>query len=122
IRDDSGRFVQAFTAIVGDCSITRAELSAIVQGLKLAWAIGLRKIVVQSDSSTSISILQSVDTNHQHAILVADFQELKSRNWDISIVHVFRESELLANSLAAKGHDSIFRTHLVEASDPSVAS
>ncbi|CAN1846519.1 Putative ribonuclease H protein At1g65750 [Linum perenne] len=94
IRDGSGRFVQVFTTNVGDCSITRAELSAIVQGLKLAWAIGLRKIVVQSDPRTAISILHSAYINHQHAILVGDFQELKSRNWDISGVHVFSGSQL----------------------------
>ncbi|CAN1745014.1 Protein DETOXIFICATION 42 [Linum perenne] len=54
IRDDGGRFVRAFTANIGDCSITRAELSAIVQGLRLAWTIGIRKIIVQSDSQTAV--------------------------------------------------------------------
>ncbi|CAN1130912.1 Putative ribonuclease H protein At1g65750 [Linum perenne] len=67
IRDDCSRFVQAFTTNMGNCSITRAELSAIVQGLKLAWSIGIRRLIIQSDSRTAISILHNGATNHQHA-------------------------------------------------------
>ncbi|CAN1799592.1 hypothetical protein LINPERHAP1_LOCUS22175, partial [Linum perenne] len=77
----------------GNCSITRAKLSSIVQGLKLAWAIGIRRITIQSDSRTAISILQNAATNHQHAAVTFEFLELKSKSWDISIEHVYREDK-----------------------------
>ncbi|CAN1131448.1 hypothetical protein LINPERHAP2_LOCUS6410 [Linum perenne] len=36
----------------GICSITWAELRAIVEGLNLAWSIGIRKLAVQTDFSS----------------------------------------------------------------------
>ncbi|CAN1318165.1 Putative ribonuclease H protein At1g65750 [Linum perenne] len=92
IRDDGGRFIQAFTANIGDCSITRAELGAIVQGLRLAWSVGIRRIIIQSDSRTAIDILQRAATDNQHASLISEFLELKARSWEISLTHVFREA------------------------------
>ncbi|CAN1776777.1 Putative ribonuclease H protein At1g65750 [Linum perenne] len=85
IRNDHGQFVSAFTANMGDCSISRAEMGAIVQGMKLAWDLGIRKLLVQSDSKAAIAILQREDTGHQHAILASEFKELFSRRWDVTL-------------------------------------
>ncbi|CAN1191960.1 hypothetical protein LINPERPRIM_LOCUS15262, partial [Linum perenne] len=57
IRDDRGIFVQPFSANIGDRSITRAELRAIVEVIKMAWAVGVKKLNVQTDSSTAVSLL-----------------------------------------------------------------
>ncbi|CAN1146376.1 Putative ribonuclease H protein At1g65750 [Linum perenne] len=80
IRDDASTLVRAFCANVGNCSITRAELRAIVGGLKLAWSLGIRKVDVQTDSATVVAMLQVVDRPlHMHATLVAEFQALQTR-------------------------------------------
>ncbi|CAN1744334.1 Putative ribonuclease H protein At1g65750, partial [Linum perenne] len=50
IRDENGRFVTAFSANIGACSIMRAELRGIVEGTKLAWNKGIRNLRIQSDS------------------------------------------------------------------------
>ncbi|CAN1128422.1 Putative ribonuclease H protein At1g65750, partial [Linum perenne] len=113
IRDDQGRFVQVFTANIGNCSITRAELRAIVQWLQMAWSIGIRKLIVQSDSMASISILHNDDTAHQHAALVAEFRELSSRKWFVSFVHVYREANCGADYLANLGHSVSLGLHLL---------
>ncbi|CAN0824714.1 hypothetical protein LINGRAPRIM_LOCUS1787 [Linum grandiflorum] len=58
---------------LGCCSITRAEMRGIVEGLKLAWSLGIRRIRVQSDSATAIAILLNGSSlDHQHAILVVN--------------------------------------------------
>ncbi|CAN1225592.1 Putative ribonuclease H protein At1g65750, partial [Linum perenne] len=121
IRNDQGQFVQAFTANLGDCSITRAEMGAIVQGMKLAWDLGVRKLLVQSDSKAAVAILQKEDTNHQHAILVSEFIEFKSRRWDCSITHVFREANYGADYLANLGHTFCFGLHLISQPDSVLA-
>ncbi|CAN1153949.1 Putative ribonuclease H protein At1g65750 [Linum perenne] len=121
LRDDGGRFIQAFTANLGNCSITRAELSAIVQGLKLAWSIGIRKLIVQSDSRTAISILHNGASNHQHAAIISEFLELKARRWDVSIVHVYREAYCGADYLANLGHSCNFGLHILSHPDISLA-
>ncbi|CAN0826776.1 Putative ribonuclease H protein At1g65750 [Linum grandiflorum] len=80
IRTDTGRFVKAFAANLGSCSITRAEMRAIVDGLQLAWSLGIRRIQVQSDSKTAIAILaKDSELDHQHTALVLQFKELCSR-------------------------------------------
>ncbi|CAN1763773.1 Putative ribonuclease H protein At1g65750, partial [Linum perenne] len=121
IRDENGRFVRAFTANIGDCLITRAELRAIVQGLHLAWAAGIRKVVVQSDSRAALAILQSGDTALQHAALVAEFRELCTRSWEVSLVHVFREANFAADYLANLGHSCSIGLHLYSHPDPTLA-
>ncbi|CAN1129038.1 Putative ribonuclease H protein At1g65750 [Linum perenne] len=121
IRDSGGRFIQAFTANIGDCSITRAELTAIVQGMKLAWSLGIRRIIVQSDSCTAISILSRAALDNQHAALVSDFLELKARSWEVSIVHVYREANCGADYLANLGHSCNFGLHVFSQPDTVLA-
>ncbi|CAN0917808.1 hypothetical protein LINGRAHAP2_LOCUS30527 [Linum grandiflorum] len=56
------------------CSITRAEMRGIVEGLKLAWYLGIRKIRVQLDSATVIAIItKGSSLDHQHTILVMQY-------------------------------------------------
>ncbi|CAN0905151.1 hypothetical protein LINGRAHAP2_LOCUS23499, partial [Linum grandiflorum] len=49
IHDNRGSLVKAFTMNLGCCFITRAEMRGIVESLKLAWSLGIRRIRVQSD-------------------------------------------------------------------------
>ncbi|CAN1778830.1 Putative ribonuclease H protein At1g65750 [Linum perenne] len=101
LRDGNGRFLQAFSANIGDCSITRAELRAIVQGLRLAWSTGIRKVVVQSDSRAALAICRM--------------------NWEVSLVHVFREANFAADYLANLGHSCSVGLHLYSHPDPTLA-
>ncbi|CAN1190185.1 Putative ribonuclease H protein At1g65750 [Linum perenne] len=121
LRDDGGRFIRAFTGNIGDCSITRAELSAIVQGLRMAWSIGIRKIIVQSDSRTAISLLHRAAVDHQHAALISEFLGLKARSWVIRIEHVYREANCGADHLANLGHSCNFGVHLFSYPDAILA-
>ncbi|CAN1334380.1 Putative ribonuclease H protein At1g65750, partial [Linum perenne] len=74
----------AFCANIGNCSITRAELKAIVEGLKLAWSQGIRRVVIQTDLRAAVSILQQEDGNTSQ--------------------HVYREANCVADFLANLGH------------------
>ncbi|CAN1157040.1 hypothetical protein LINPERPRIM_LOCUS27731 [Linum perenne] len=42
-------------------------------------------------------------------------------DWEVTLSHVYRESNFLADSLATKAHSIPFGTHLVEFDDPVVA-
>ena len=49
-------------------------MRGIVEGLKLAWSVGIRKLMVQLDSMTAITILSNVSNlDHQHVVLVMQF-------------------------------------------------
>ncbi|CAN1122806.1 Putative ribonuclease H protein At1g65750 [Linum perenne] len=106
IRDDQGRFVVGFVTKLGSCSVVRAEMRGIVEGMSIAWNRGIRKLRIQSDSATAIKILSDTTwVNHQHSHLVRMFRELSARNWEISIEHIYREANNAADFIANSGHN-----------------
>ncbi|CAN1133649.1 Putative ribonuclease H protein At1g65750, partial [Linum perenne] len=92
----------------------RADIRAIIEGLKLAWNLGIKKLRVQSDSQTAISLLcNEGHVDHQHSNLVLDFRELQRRHWDLRLCHVYREANFAANYLADNlGHSLSLSCHL----------
>ncbi|CAN0838514.1 hypothetical protein LINGRAHAP2_LOCUS2194 [Linum grandiflorum] len=61
-------------------------------------------------------------SNHQHASLILQIQELIRRDWDVQINHIYREGNCLADYLAGRGHSLPVGTHNIAVSDPAVAS
>ncbi|CAN0900153.1 Putative ribonuclease H protein At1g65750 [Linum grandiflorum] len=105
IRTDTGRFVEAFAANLGSCSITRAEMRAIFDGLQLSWTLGIRRIQIQSDLMVVVTILaKDSELGNQHAALVLQFKELCSRQWEVHLSHIYREVNNAADYLANLGH------------------
>ncbi|CAN1176039.1 Putative ribonuclease H protein At1g65750 [Linum perenne] len=49
---------------------------------------------------------------HRHVSLVAQFVSLKNRDWEVSINHIFREANFVADYLANIGHDLDLGTHV----------
>ncbi|CAN0905125.1 Putative ribonuclease H protein At1g65750, partial [Linum grandiflorum] len=118
LRTDTGRFVKAFAANLGSCSITRAEMRAIVDGLQLAWTLGIRRIRVQSDSMMAIAILaKDFELDHQHAALVLQFKELCSRQWEVHLLHSYHEANNAADYLANLGHSLPYGIHIFDFPD-----
>ncbi|CAN1138950.1 Putative ribonuclease H protein At1g65750, partial [Linum perenne] len=121
IRDDNGRFVSAFTANLGSCSIMRAELTSIVEGTKQAWDLGIRKLRVQSDSEAAVRLLKNPRCdNNQHASLIHQFSELSKRDWHISVHHIYREANYAADYLANLGHTLDLGIHVFDAPDTTL--
>ncbi|CAN1162618.1 Putative ribonuclease H protein At1g65750 [Linum perenne] len=82
IRNCQGRIVEAFALNLGKCSITRAELAGVIEGMERAWQGGFRHIEVQIDSLCAVKLLSQTDgLNHQHAGIVGKFRALIKRNW-----------------------------------------
>ncbi|CAN1162580.1 Putative ribonuclease H protein At1g65750 [Linum perenne] len=79
IRDGNGRFIAAFATNLGTCSIMRAELRSIVEGMKLAWDKSIRRLLIETDSKAAVDMLSSLESsNNQHVILLEQFSELSS--------------------------------------------
>ncbi|CAN0914919.1 Putative ribonuclease H protein At1g65750 [Linum grandiflorum] len=90
----------------------------IVERLKLAWSLGIRKIKVQSDSVAVIAILSNGSSlDHQHGILVMQYQELCKRQWEVTLTHIYREANCDADYLANLGHSFVFGFHIVDEPD-----
>ncbi|CAN1165450.1 Putative ribonuclease H protein At1g65750 [Linum perenne] len=83
----------------------RAEIRGIIDGMTIAWNQGIRKLRIQSDSSTAVNLLaDAFGSSHQHFSLVRSFQELKNRKWEVSIEHIYREANNAADFIANSGH------------------
>ncbi|RYR40794.1 hypothetical protein Ahy_A09g046533 isoform B [Arachis hypogaea] len=57
-RDHMGRFMKAFSCILGNCTIMHVELWGIVKGLQIAVANDLQNIIVESDSLMALQLLK----------------------------------------------------------------
>ncbi|CAN1157810.1 Putative ribonuclease H protein At1g65750 [Linum perenne] len=118
VRNSSGHCLLAFTANLGSCSITRAELRGILIGLRLAWNAGYKKIIVQTDSQVAVQLLtDESSTNHHHGLEISQFKEFNARSWEIRIQHIYREGNRAADFLASIGHQRPIGIHSIPTSD-----
>ncbi|CAN0899547.1 Putative ribonuclease H protein At1g65750 [Linum grandiflorum] len=93
-------------------------MRAIVDGLNLAWSLGVRWIRVQSDSMAAVAILaKDTKLDHQHAALVLQFKELCSRQWEVHLSHIYREANNVADYLANLGHALSYGMHIFDSPD-----
>ncbi|KAF7838057.1 putative ribonuclease H protein [Senna tora] len=101
-RDYLGNFLASFTKYLGDCSVLQAELYAIANGLEVAWSLGFRKVVIESDSLTAVNLLKTpVRSTHPCAAILFRIQTLSAQDWLVSCVHVLREGNMAADAVAA---------------------
>ncbi|CAN1766325.1 Putative ribonuclease H protein At1g65750, partial [Linum perenne] len=113
IRDCEGKLVTAFAINLGSCSIMRAEIRGIVEGMRLAWERGIRKLSIQTDSRAAVALLTAEDDRlHRHASLVQLFHELRMRDWDVKIHHIYREANYAADYMANLGQSFDFGVHV----------
>ncbi|KAH9734521.1 putative ribonuclease H protein [Citrus sinensis] len=100
IRNYCGEWVHGFGMNIGHCTITGAELWGLLQGLQLAWNIGIRQLLVEVDSRCITEIL-TTDTNHPNAnsSLIQGIKRLLNMEWQVSLSHSYRETNFAAGYL-----------------------
>ncbi|CAN1743736.1 Putative ribonuclease H protein At1g65750 [Linum perenne] len=118
IRNYDGRFLYAFCANLGNCSIMRAELQGIINGLRIAWDNGFRRVDARTDSQAIFTLIrEDRSATHQHAVDIDKLRELLQRDWEVTISHIYREGNSVADYLATLGHDYPWGVHLISVSD-----
>lgn len=80
-----------------------AELWAILMGLKLAWANGYRKVILESDSAVGLALIKEIEPTSPYYNLVRQIKEWMSKKWDCQLKHVWREGNRSADFLAKAG-------------------
>ena len=85
---------------IGICSVTIAELWGLYQGLILAWQMGIILLVVEIDSLCVTQLLNKKSLNATLS-LVNDILGLLSRDWQVSVHHVYREANFGADFMAS---------------------
>ena len=89
------------------------ELWGLFQGLRLAWEAGTKCLLVKVDSLciTQMISKQVIVPNEFYA-LVAAIRELVSRNWQISITHIYWEANSAVDFMANMTHSLPHGVHL----------
>ncbi|CAN1241242.1 hypothetical protein LINPERPRIM_LOCUS4883, partial [Linum perenne] len=57
--------------------------------------------------------------DHTHAVTITNAKELLHHNWEVQIIHVYRESNHTMYYLANVGHSCPLGFHSVEQPDPT---
>ncbi|CAN1842174.1 Putative ribonuclease H protein At1g65750 [Linum perenne] len=113
LRTHLGHPVSIFAANLGRCSIMRAELRAAEFGLRIAWDKGYKKVHLQLDSLAAVTAIQeNQEEDSRHSWTLDSITELRSRNWEVTISHTFREGNQVADLLAHHGHTLDFGFHV----------
>ncbi|KAF7844979.1 putative ribonuclease H protein At1g65750 family [Senna tora] len=102
-RDSDGRFLIGFMRNLGDGSVLNAELWSIFCALEVAWHSGFKKVLVESDSLIAVRLINdSISLVHPCSPILARIHYWISCDWEVQVVHIHREGNRVADSLA--GH------------------
>ncbi|MBA0632716.1 hypothetical protein Godav_001403 [Gossypium davidsonii] len=102
-KDSHGRWIFGYNRNIRKCSVKQAELWAIYDGLKLFWSKGWKLVVSECDCLIAV---QAINGNYKGVVnraLICKIKELCARAWVVRIEHIYKESNGVANTLAAKG-------------------
>ena len=80
--------VQGFCINLGLASNISAEQRAIAQGLKLAWEMGLRKVVLEIDFKTSLGLIKSSPRGSLHHNIIPQIKEWMVKSWSCKLSHI----------------------------------
>ncbi|KAF7822273.1 ribonuclease H [Senna tora] len=115
VRDGVGNAILSFSRNLGCCTITWAELHGIMDGLELLWSRGVRTVEIETDSATATTLIyDNSNGSHPCTQLINRIKLLLSRPWNVSIKHVYRECNKVADFMAKFGQELSHGLHVFE--------
>ncbi|GLU17060.1 hypothetical protein SLE2022_334570 [Rubroshorea leprosula] len=103
-RDSQGQWVLGFTRNIGFTTALATELWAIRDGLQLAFNLHFNHIIIETDYYVAFQLIFTApNPHHPHGILILDCRALLNKIPHARLRHVFRESNMVANTMAKRG-------------------
>lgn len=104
IRDSNGLWCGGMAKKLGRCSVLIAELWGILEGLILAWNLGFRDVVCESDSQVAVNtVLKNLEDDDDGVGVIRSILRRLKMDWSVRVLHVFRECNRSADLLAGVG-------------------
>nr|XP_025625612.1 uncharacterized protein LOC112717904 [Arachis hypogaea] len=100
IRTHEGDWVGEFMANLGNCHAFQAELWGVFHGLNMAWDLGMRRIIIETDSVEVYKEISKGRKTQNYNSLVREIQKLKDKSWEIKFMHTHRSGNASADHLA----------------------
>lgn len=95
LRKDNGQWITGFTFHIGYFSAQTGELRGIYIGMLRAWQAGFKKLIVESDSLSSIQVVQK--NSNSNIPLVSKIKSLTMIQWEVEFKHTLRECNYCAD-------------------------
>ncbi|KAF2287057.1 hypothetical protein GH714_037261 [Hevea brasiliensis] len=121
IRNDQVRWIRGFAYNIGSCSVPCAELWALLEGIKLAWTLGIRSLQIECDSLLVVNMVKDDALLHNSLRpLVFLIKHFLSLEWQCELTHVYREANFSADYLMNYVASFPIGLHILEAPPPGV--
>lgn len=98
-------WVLGFAAHFGSCSSVKAELLALLKGLRLAKSSNFPKLIINMDSQVVVSkIMSPLRQGEAYFNIIRECQHLmQDPSWTVKLSHCYRESNKAADAMANLG-------------------
>ncbi|CAL8078159.1 unnamed protein product [Prunus armeniaca] len=95
IRDSTGGWIKGFVTNLRCDKILEAELWGVFRCLLLTWNEDIRRIKVECDSFTDVSLING-ETRPSHPLssLIHNCKDMLLCDWECSISHIYREQNI----------------------------
>ncbi|KAF7812935.1 ribonuclease H [Senna tora] len=103
-RNNEGCWLKGFSGNLGKVSAFNAELWGIHHGLNLAWNMGWKRIIMESDSLVAVKkIRESQQCDANESPILDSIRRLLRREWVVKMNYIPRASNSCADKLAKHG-------------------
>ena len=90
LRNCSDDWLGGFSVRIGECSVVEAKIWALIYGLRLAWAKGIKFLSIEIDSLQVTKWLNGhEDDFFHHYNLLVECKTLLNKDWRADLQHVF---------------------------------
>ncbi|KAK2417534.1 Polynucleotidyl transferase, ribonuclease H superfamily protein [Trifolium repens] len=115
LRCDKGTWIEGFTKALGDTTAYIAELWGIYEGLRLAQRRGVTRLEMQIDSQVIAQTLKdNTNGSGMGCALIKRIRSLLDGQWEVKIMHIYREANRCADMLANMGSEGVSEIEFFE--------
>ncbi|RYR06283.1 hypothetical protein Ahy_B06g086042 [Arachis hypogaea] len=83
-----------------------AKIWGMYVGVKLAFELGIKKLVVESDSKCAITLTQKMSPEiHGNSSLIRFIKEFLIKIEDVEVKHLYKKTNFCADALAKFGQE-----------------
>ncbi|KAH1073126.1 hypothetical protein J1N35_025454 [Gossypium stocksii] len=100
IRNQHRMWIVGFSRNIGYYSFLYAELWGALEGLQLAWGLGLKRVILKMDSTEVIQVIQANVVGQHFSAVIQDIKNLLQFSWIVKVTHTFRKGNIVTNGLA----------------------
>ncbi|KAL4306999.1 hypothetical protein AHAS_Ahas16G0234400 [Arachis hypogaea] len=107
--------VARFVANLGNCTTFQADIWGIYYALTTTWELGLRTVIVETDSKAVYEIMIQEDKRKKHPnSVIRKINNWVKRQWKVQFRHNLREGNTVADWLAKKSLKTDPEYHFID--------